>query len=289
MTDPILDASAKASTLIEALPFIRNYRGRTVVVKVGGEALDDPLRASVVADDLALLSLVGMRLVVVHGGGPQVSAAMTSAGIEPRFVGGLRVTDAESMDLVQQVLIGSINTDLVARLARAGLSAVGLSGSDGALLEASVERGPDGEDLGRVGSIARVRPQLLETLLDQDHVPVLASVAPGPDGGSLNVNADAAAGAIASAIGATKLVYLTNVEGLYRDFGDKGTLVSELKADELDDMLGSLSEGMKPKAASAVEALRGGVDKVHILDGRIDHALLLEIFTESGIGTQVLP
>jgi acetylglutamate kinase len=287
---PDLDAAAvKAQTLVEALPYIRSYRGQTVVVKVGGAALDDAHLARLVADDLTLLALVGLRLVVVHGGGPQVSGAMTAAGIEPSFVGGLRVTDDSSMALVQQVLVGGINSDLVARLCTAGLSAVGLSGFDGSLVRGERTGGPRGEDLGRVGKVVEVRPQLLTSLLDGSYTPVIASVAPDGEGAALNVNADAVAGAIAAAIGAAKLVYLTNVEGLYTDLGDRGSLVSELKAAELASLVSGLSDGMRPKVTSAVEALRDGVGKVHILDGRVPHALLLEIFTDEGIGTQVLP
>jgi acetylglutamate kinase len=286
--DAMTQAGNKAGVLIEALPYIRTYRGQTVVVKIGGQALDDPDLASVVAEDLALLSLVGIRLVVVHGGGPQVSEAMSVAGIEPRFIGGLRVTDEASMDLVRQVLVGSINSDLVGRLSVAGLEAVGLSGEDGGLLRAAVARGPRGEDLGRVGYVESVNPALLGSLLDQGYTPVIATVAPGADGKPLNINADAVAGAVAASLKAAKLVYLTNVEGLYGDLGDAGSLISELKMHELQEMVNVLSEGMRPKAASAVEALSEGVGKVHILDGRVQHALLLEIFTEEGIGTQVL-
>lgn len=283
------EAASKAGVLVEALPYIRSYRGRTVVVKIGGEALDDPKLASIVAEDLALLSIVGIRMVVVHGGGPQISEAMTQAGIEPTFVHGLRVTDESSMDLVRRVLVGSINADLVARLGRAGLHAVGISGGDGRVLIAEKKAGPNGADLGRVGAIESIGTDLIETLLEQGYVPVLSSVAVDHDGHALNVNADEVAGAVAAALGAAKLVYLTNVEGLYRDFGSADTLVSELKANEMESMLPELSEGMRPKAASAVAALRGGVEKVHILDGRVAHAVLLEIFTEDGIGTQVLP
>jgi acetylglutamate kinase len=280
-----LAAGDKAQILIEALPYIRAYRNQRVVVKIGGAALDDPRLSRLVAQDLALLSLVGIRLIVVHGGGPQVSQAMSEAGLEPRFVAGLRVTDPESMDIVRRVLIGSINSDLVAGLCDAGLKAVGLSGADGTLLRA--ERISD--ELGLVGSITSVNDELLTALLDDDYTPVIASLAPDEAGTFLNVNADAAACAIAQAVGAAKLVFLTNVEGLYADFGDKQSLISDLKSEELAAMTQSLSEGMRPKAESTVEALRSGVGKVHILDGRDEHALLLEIFTDEGIGTQVLP
>lgn len=281
-------ALAKAGVLTEALPYIRSYRGQTVVVKIGGQALDDPAKASIVAEDLALMALVGIDLVVVHGGGPQVSEAMSQAGIEPSFVDGLRVTDAPSMEIVKRVLIGSINSDLVTRLNAAGLSAVGLSGGDGGLVEVTTARGADGEDLGYVGEVSAVDPALISSLLADGRTPVVASVAPDADGVVHNVNADAAAGAIAAALGAAKLVYLTNVEGLYSDFGDRDSLVSELKVAELEAMLPGLSAGMRPKATSAVDALRAGVGKAHILDGRIEHALLVEVFTDEGIGTQVL-
>ncbi len=284
-----VEAAAKARVLIEALPYIRSYHGRTVVVKIGGHALDDPRLASLVAEDLALLSMVGMRLVVVHGGGPQVTSAMDRAGLEPTFVGGLRVTDDSAIALVRDVLVGSINSDLVGRLSRAGLTAVGISGADGGVLVADKTLGPRGEDLGRVGSIVSVGTRFLNSLLAEDYVPVVASIAADDGGAPLNVNADQVAGAVATALDAAKLVYLTNVEGLYRDLGDTDSLVSEIKAGELQSMLDDLSEGMRPKAVSALTALEGGVEKVHILDGRVEHALLLEIFTEEGIGTQVLP
>lgn len=282
-------ALAKAGVLTEALPYIRTYRGQTVVVKIGGQALDNPAKASIVAEDLALMALVGIELVVVHGGGPQVSEAMAQAGIEPSFIGGLRVTDAPSMEIVRRVLIGSINSDLVTRLNAAGLSAVGLSGGDGGLIEVTTASGSDGEDLGYVGEVTAVDPALISSLLADGRTPVVASVAPDANGVVHNVNADAAAGAIAAALGAAKLVYLTNVEGLYSDFGDRDSLVSELKVAELEAMLPGLSAGMRPKATSAVDALRAGVGKAHVLDGRIEHALLVEVFTDEGIGTQVLP
>ena len=278
-------AAVKAATLIEALPYIRSWRGRTVVVKVGGAALDDAGLASLVAEDIALLCFVGMHVVVVHGGGPQVSSAMKTAGIEPAFVDGLRVTDDKTMDIVRGVLSGVINPDLVARLSTAGITAVGLDGADAGLLSAEVVSA----ELGRVGAVTRVEPDVLKSLLDADYTPVVASIALDGAGRPLNVNADAVAGALAARLGAEKLVILTNVDGLYRDLGDAGSLVSELKCDELAGMVDELSSGMRPKAQAAVDALRGGVGKVHILDGRVAHALLLEIFTDEGIGTQVLP
>jgi acetylglutamate kinase len=281
-------ATEKAAILVEALPYIRTYRGEIVVVKLGGEAVDDDAQASLVADDIALMTLVGIRVVVVHGGGPQISAALAEAGVESRFVSGLRVTTSETIDVVRRVLVGSINPELVARLNSVGVAAVGISGGDGNLIVTEPAEGPNGEDLGRVGRVASIDISLLHSLLDQSYTPVVASIAPGTDGGPTNVNADEVAGAIAGAMGAAKLVYLTNVEGLYRDLGDAGSLVSELKASDLKAMLGSLSSGMAPKATSIVDALEAGVGKAHILDGRIAHALLLEVFTDEGIGTQVL-
>lgn len=282
-------AGSKAAALVEALPWIRTYRGQTAVVKIGGAALEDPTHAAQVAEDLALLSMVGIRLAVVHGGGPQVTQAMARAGLEPRFVGGLRVTDDAAIGIVREVLVGTINQDLVGTLNAAGLRAVGLSGIDDGSILATKTTGPHGEDIGWVGEVTSVNASLFNTMLDTGYTPVVASIAADSDGHALNLNADVAAGAVASAISAAKLVYLTNVEGLYRDLGDEGSLVSELKADELSTLVAGLSEGMRPKASSALTALAGGVGKVHILDGRIPHALLLEIFTDEGIGTQVLP
>ncbi|HVM36223.1 MAG TPA: acetylglutamate kinase [Actinomycetota bacterium] len=281
------EAETKARILAAALPWIRAHQDARVVVKIGGEALEDAALARTVVADLALLSLVGMRLVVVHGGGPQVSRAMQRAGLEASFVGGLRVTDDAAFTVVRQVLVGEINQDLVSMLNAAGARAVGISGADGGLLRAKPQPGPNSEDLGRVGAIDEVDPSVVDVLFDAGYTPVVAPVAPDADGRPLNVNADTAAGAIAAALGAAKLVYLTNVDGLYRDFGDTDSLVSELKADELSALVPTLSDGMRPKAESAVAALDAGVGKVHILDGRVPHALLLEVFTDEGVGTQI--
>jgi acetylglutamate kinase len=281
--------SVQAATLIEALPYIRAHRGQTVVVKVGGAALSEPAHALSVAEDLALMAMVGMRLVVIHGGGPQVSEEMERRGIKARFVGGMRVTDQTAAVLVQEILTGVITPHLVADLSAAGLAAVGLSGTDGKLLSATRLLSSEGQDLGHVGEVAGVDGVLLESLIDAGYTPVVAPLATADDGALLNINADVAAAAIAIELAAAKLVYLTDVEGLYRDFGDRGSLLSELKADDLAALIPDLSDGMKPKAASALKALRGGVGKVHILDGRVKHALLLEVFTDDGSGTQVLP
>jgi acetylglutamate kinase len=282
-------AQTKARTLVEALPYIRSYRNRVVVVKLGGEPLDDPALAARVAEDVALLALVGLRVVVVHGGGPQITREMQRRGVEPRFLDGLRVTDDASMELVQRTLVGEVNSDLVRRLNQAGAAAVGLSGIDATTLVAEREPGPAGEDLGRVGAVADVRTGLLTSLLDSGFVPVVASLGVTQGGETLNVNADVAAAAVACALAADKLVYLTNVEGLYRDLGDPSSLVSEMKRDDLAALVPQLSAGMRPKMESALAALDAGVAKVHVLDGRVEHALLLEIFTSEGAGTQVLP
>lgn len=284
-----VEAASKAQILIDALPYIRSYRNKVVVVKLGGEPLDDPVLASKVAEDLALLVMVGVEVVVVHGGGPQITRAMEAKGVTPRFAAGLRVTDDESMEVVQQVLIGEINSGLVGKLNQTGVAAVGVSGIDACFMRARKRSGDGGEDLGRVGDIADITPSYLRSLISQGFTPVIASVAPSEDGTTLNVNADAAAAAIAGALGAEKLVFVTNVEGLYSDLGDRDSLISELKGDDLVALLPSLSSGMRPKAKAALAAITAGVAKVHILDGRDDHALLLEIFTPEGIGTQVLP
>lgn len=279
-------AQDKASILIEALPYIRTYRGRTVVIKIGGAAMDDPEAATSVASDIALLSMVGIKVVVVHGGGPQVSAAMSEAGLQPRFVQGIRVTDEATMAIVQQVLIGTINQELTARLAAAGLVPVGLAGADGGLFEARRVGGALA-GAGLVGEIERVDPEVLRTLLDGGYTPVIASVARA-DGHAVNVNADVVASAVSGVLQAAKLVLLTNVAGLYADLGDSGSLISALKRSDLEEMLPDLSDGMRPKAQAAIDALAAGVGKVHILDGRVRHALLVEIFTDEGIGTEVV-
>lgn len=277
-------AATKAATLIEALPYIRSYRNRVVVVKLGGEPLDEPRLATVFAEDVALLALVGIRVVVVHGGGPQISREMRERGVAPEFRNGLRVTGDAAMEIVQRTLVGEVNAGLVRRLNDAGAAAVGLSGIDATTIEAAPL-----DDLGRVGSVAGIRTALLTSLLEDGFTPVVAPVGVGPRATTLNVNADVAAAAIASALGADKLVYLTNVEGLYRDLGDASSLISEMKRDDLAALLPELSEGMRPKMKSTLAALDAGVPKVHVLDGRVEHALLLEIFTPDGVGTQVLP
>ena len=285
-------AAAKAAVLAEALPYIREFSGKTVVVKYGGNAMtgevgtDDEM-IDLFAQDVVLMRLVGMNPVVVHGGGPQISDLMRRLGKEPVFVDGLRVTDEETIDIVRMALVGKVNREVVAAVNRHGPYAVGLSGEDAGLITVK-QRDPK---LGFVGDVTRINTSVLERQLREELVPVVASVGVDEGGQAYNVNADAVAGAIAEALGAEKLVYLTNVAGLYRDFSDPTSLISQIGAIELSQMLegGLLAEGMVPKIRSCVAALANGVGRAHLLDGRIPHALLLECFTREGVGTMVVP
>ncbi|HEX2027421.1 MAG TPA: acetylglutamate kinase [Nitriliruptorales bacterium] len=282
-------AQAKAVVLREALPWITRFHGATVVIKYGGNAMvDDELKRSFAAD-VALLHFVGLRPVIVHGGGPQISAVAESMGLQARFVGGLRVTDDATMDVVRMVLLGRVNPELVGLVQSAGAPAVGVAGTDADLLVVRPARGPADEDLGRVGEVERVDPKVVMRLLDDGFVPVVATVGRDADGLDRNINADVACGAIAAALGAEKLVYLTDVPGLYHDLGDEGSLLSEVSVRRLQEMLAAdqLHAGMRPKVASIVTALRAGVPQAHVLDGRVLHAILLEIFTDEGIGTMI--
>jgi len=277
----------KAGVLAEALPYIRRFWGRVVVVKYGGSAMDDPALAQLFAQDVVLMRSVGMRPVVVHGGGPQIGQLMNRLGKEPEFREGLRVTDADTLDIARMVLVGKVNRDIVSEVNVHGPLAVGLSGEDAGLITAS-RRSPE---LGFVGDVDSVNASILERLLSEELIPVVATIGSDIEGQAYNINADTAAGAIAEELGAEKLVYLTNVEGLLKDVGDPGSVISQLSVDELERMIvdGTLTQGMIPKARSCVRAVRGGVGHAHILDGRVPHALLLEIFTTEGIGTMVAP
>ena len=285
-------AAAKAAVLAEALPYIREFSGKTVVVKYGGNAMtgevgsDDDM-IDLFAQDVVLMRLVGMNPVVVHGGGPQISELMRRLGKEPVFVDGLRVTDEETIDIVRMALVGKVNREVVGAVNRHGPYAIGLSGEDAGLITVT-QRDPK---LGFVGDVTRINTSVLERQLHEELVPVVASVGVDESGQAYNVNADAVAGAIAEALGAEKLVYLTNVAGLYRDFSDPTSLISQIGAIELSQMLeqGLLAEGMVPKIRSCVSALANGVGRAHLLDGRIPHALLLECFTREGVGTMVVP
>ena len=283
----IASTMAKAKVLTEAMPYIRQFAGAVVVVKYGGSAMvDESLRASF-AGDITLLGLVGLRPVVVHGGGPHITRAMARSGVEPRWVDGLRVTDAATIRVVQATLAGEINPDIVRLLSAHGTKAVGLTGLDGGLL---VSRQKD-PALGYVGEITEVAPGLIEGLIEAGVVPVVAPLARSVDGDVHNLNADSVAAALAGALRARKLIYLTDVEGLYRDLGDEESLIDSMSVGELHALLesGSVSAGMLPKLGSCIEALENGVPQAHILDGRIQHAVLLEVFTPEGIGTMITP
>jgi acetylglutamate kinase len=285
--DPrVRDAGAKATILAEALPYIREFSGKTVVIKYGGSAMEDPDLADLFAQDVVLMRLVGMNPVVVHGGGPQISDLMRRLGKEPEFVDGLRVTDAETVDIVRMALVGKVNREIVASVNQHGSYAVGLSGEDAGLITVAQRD----DKLGFVGDIRRIDPSILERLLREELIPVVATVGVDEAGQAYNVNADTVAGAIAESLRAEKLVYLTNVAGMYSDLADEASLISRIDVDRLaalvDDAV--LSEGMIPKARSCVDAVKSGVSRAHILDGRIPHALLLEFFTREGIGTMVI-
>jgi len=277
---------SKARTLLEALPFMREHHGKAIVVKYGGAAMDKAGLAASFAEDIALLQSVGIRPVVVHGGGPAVTKMSARLGIETQFVDGLRVTDAETLDVATMVLAGKLNTEVVASLVAGGVSAVGLTGVDGRLLLARKQLGPD---LGFVGEVMHVDARVLTALLDQRFVPVVASIAIDETGQAYNVNADVVASELAIALGAEKLVYLNDVPGL---IGPTGDLLSELSAQQCAELLASegvVEGGMIPKIESAVRALRAGLSRVHLVDGRVEHALVLELFTPEGVGTMITP
>lgn len=291
MTD-VKDAGAKAAVLAEALPWLEAWHGATVVVKYGGNAMtDDALKAGF-AEDVLFLRLAGLRPVVVHGGGPQISAMLAKLGVDSEFKGGLRVTTPEVMDVVGMVLVGQVQRELVGLLNEHGPYAVGLSGEDAHLFTAE-RRGAvvEGEeiDIGQVGDVVSVRPEFVEQLLDDGLIPVISTVARGEDGTSYNVNADTAAAALAIALGAKKLVVLTDVEGLYANWPDRDSLIAAIGVDRLRAMLPSLESGMVPKMEACLRAVEGGVPRATVIDGRVPHSLLLEVFTDSGVGTMVLP
>jgi acetylglutamate kinase len=284
-------ATAKAGTLIEALPWLDRFHGETVVIKYGGHAMTaDELRAGF-AQDLVFLKHAGLRPVVVHGGGPQVTGHLDRLGIESVFTAGLRVTTEETIDVVRMVLNGKVNKDIVGLINRYGPYAVGLSGEDANLFTAERKLAAvDGElvDIGLVGEITEVDASMVRALLDDSRIPVISSVARSAGGAVYNVNADTAAAALAVALNAAKLVVLTDVEGLYRDWPNSDEVISQLDADDLEKLLPSLSAGMIPKMEACLTAVKGGVPHAHVLDGRLSHAILLEIFTDSGIGTMVI-
>ena len=288
-------AAAKAEVLIESLPWLKKFRDAVMVIKFGGNAMVDEALLRAFAEDVVYLRHTGIRPVVVHGGGPQINAMLARLGIESEFRGGYRVTTPETMDVVRMVLTGKVNPELVDEINAHGPLAAGTTGEDAGLFVGR-RRPPvevDGElvDLGLVGDVVDVRVEPVLALLDAGLIPVVSSIAPDVDrpGDSLNINADAAAGALAAALGAEKLVILTDVAGLYADWPDRGSLVSSIAADELERLLPSLESGMIPKMRACLDAVRGGVSKAAIIDGREPHSVLLEIFTERGIGTEVTP
>ena len=275
-------------TLLEALPYIREFHGRTVVIKYGGAAMDDPALREEFARDVVLLKYVGMNPIVVHGGGPDITHYMKRLEMPVEFVGGLRVSDPATVEVAKMVLVGKVNKDIVLRINRHGQPAVGLSGDDGGLFRVTRQAAPDGTDVGFVGRIVRVDRQVVDHVA-RDYIPVIASIGADFEGNSYNVNADDAAGAIARALGAYKVMFLTDVEGWLRDPADPGSVVSEAGADEVEAVLDGISGGMRPKLAACVEAIHGGVHFAHIVDGRVPHSLLLELFTNKGVGTKIRP
>lgn len=275
--------SGDVQTLLEALPYIREFHGKTVVIKYGGAAMVDPALREEFARDVVLLKYVGMNPVVVHGGGPEITGYMERLELPVRFVEGLRVSDAETVEVAKMVLVGKVNKDIVLRLGRHGQPAVGLCGDDGLLFRVARRVAPSGEDIGFVGRIERVDTGVLNHVA-QDYIPVVASVGADREGNSYNVNADEAAGAVAAALGAYKLVFLTDVAG-WLDPG--GAVISEASAAEVAAALPGVTGGMRPKLAACLEAIHGGVSFAHIVDGRVPHSLLLELFTDAGQGTKI--
>jgi acetylglutamate kinase len=275
-------------TLLEALPYIREFHGKTVVIKYGGAAMEDPALREDFARDVVLLKYVGLNPVVVHGGGPEITAYMQRLEMPVEFVGGLRVSDTATVEVAKMVLVGKVNKDIVLRLNRHGQPAVGVCGDDGSLFRVARQAAPDGTDVGFVGRIERVDRRLLDHIAT-DYIPVIASVGADREGNSYNVNADEAAGAVARALGAYKVIFLTDVSGWLRDPKDSTTVVSEAGAEEVEAALGSIAGGMRPKLQACLDAIHGGVTFAHIVDGRVPHSLLLELFTDAGIGTKIRP
>ncbi len=286
------EITAKATTLADALPWLKEYHGKTIVIKYGGNAMTDDGLKRAFAEDIVFLRYAGFRPVVVHGGGPQISKMLDRLGIESEFRGGLRVTTPEAMDVVRMVLVGQVSRELVGLINQHGPLAVGLSGEDAGLFTARpTTTMVDGEeiDLGLVGEVEQVRPEAVKDLVDAGRIPVISSVAPDLNGVVHNVNADTAAAALAVALGAEKLLVLTDVEGLYRDWPDSDDVIGQISPEALAELMPSLASGMVPKMRACLTAVTGGVPKATVVDGREPHAVLLEIFTDEGVGTQVLP
>jgi acetylglutamate kinase len=276
------------ATLLEALPYIREFHGQTVVIKYGGAAMSNPELKEEFARDVVLLKYVGMNPIVIHGGGPDISHYMRRLDLPVEFVDGLRVSSAETVEIAKMVLVGKVNKDIVLLLNRHGQPAIGLCGDDGLLFRASRQPAPSGQDIGFVGRIERVDVEVLNHVA-QDYIPVVASVGADREGNSYNINADEAAGAVARALGAYKIMFLTDVAGWLRDPDDPTSVISEIGADEVEAALPTIAGGMRPKLAACLEAINGGVSHAHIVDGRVPHSLLLELFTDAGQGTKIGP
>lgn len=283
-----LNAATRAKVLVEALPYIQQYYGQTVVVKYGGNAMiNEELKAAVISD-IVLLNLVGIRVVMVHGGGPEINEMLKKIGKESKFINGLRYTDQETMDIVQMVLCGKVNKDLVTLLGNAGGPGVGLGGMDGGLFQAKRHTDAEGTDYGFVGDIIQVNPQPVKDMLEKGYIPVVSTVAKGVDEDTnYNINADLAAAKLAMALGAKKLILLTDVRGLLRDFHDDSTLIPNVKISEVPRLIkdGIISGGMIPKVDCCVEAVRNGVSRANIQDGRVPHSILIELLSDEGVGT----
>jgi len=293
----MINSVAKAAVLIDALPYMQQFFGKTIVIKYGGNAMINPELKHSVMQDIILMKYVGMRPVVVHGGGPEITATLKQLGKESTFISGLRVTDAETVAVAEMVLVGKINTEIVTMLNHQGAKAVGLSGKDANLIVAEkhlAEVHDHGEiklvDIGFVGAVKKINTDILNTLLDQNFIPVIAPIGAGKDGATYNINADYVAAEIAGALHAEKMILLTDVEGIYRDFADKTSLISTITRFEAENMVKNrtIDGGMIPKVESCLKALREGIPKTHIIDGRQKHSLLLEVFTTSGSGTEVV-
>jgi acetylglutamate kinase len=278
--------SASVDTLLEALPYIREFHGRTVVIKYGGAAMRDEELREAFATDVVLLKYVGLNPVIVHGGGPEITRYMERLGLEVRFHEGLRVSDEETVEVARMVLLGKVNSDIVQRLNRHGQPAVGLSGQDGTLFE--VAPVPNAEEVGFVGTIERVDVNVLNHIA-ADYIPVIASSASDRDGHAYNVNADEAAGKVAAALGAHKAIFLTDVSGWLADPEREDSLLSRVTVGEVEERLAGIEGGMRPKLQACLDAIRGGTQSAHIIDGRLPHSLLLELFTDAGIGSMVVP
>jgi acetylglutamate kinase len=281
----VKDLLAKAETLTEALPWIKAAWGSTVVVKYGGATMTDPVLREMVASDLVLMKLVGINPVIVHGGGPEITSYMDRLGMPVEFFDGMRVTDDAAMEVVKMVLVGKVNKELVSAINGHGRLAVGISGDDANLIKAR----PISERLGRVGEVEAIDTTVVTNLIEDGFIPVIATVGYGDGGGSYNINADLVAGDMAAALGAAKVIFLTDVDGLYADFEDKGSLISALSLADAESLIAQdrLSSGMAPKVGACARALRGGVSRAHILNGTVPHAVLLEVFTNEGVGTMI--